>query len=326
VSSFKHAFKSVIGAALLSLCITTVQAQMVTIATNPQGTFFYAVGAAIAQVVQQKSNVVMTVKPMSGSSAYAPLVNRGDIDFGLSTSIDVVNAYTGVEGYRKNPNLRVIGAMFILPLAIGVANDNPAKSIKDLKGMRIASQFTAQKANKANTDALLATAGLTMADMKEFPVSDYGKGMAAVGEGKADASVFCVGCAAASEASVSLASHGGVRFLPLSDTPATLAAIRKVLPSAYTKVFPASSATPGVNVPTRLMVYSVMLEASAHVSDETAYKVTKALHDNKEALAASAAVLKTFDPTMMAEANIVPYHPGAIKFYTEVGLWPPKAK
>jgi TRAP transporter TAXI family solute receptor len=318
--------KSVVAAAVLSMFVTTAQAQMVTIATNPQGTFFYAVGAAIAQVVQQKGNVTMTVMPMSGSSVYAPLVNRGDMDVGLATSVDVVNAYSGLEGYRKNPELRLVGAMFTLPLAIGVANDNPAKSIKDLKGMRIASQFTAQKGNKINTDALLATAGLTITDMKEFPVSDYGKGMAAVGEGKADASLFCVGCAAAREANVSLASHGGVRLLPLADTPATLAALRKVLPSAYTQVFPASTAYPGVNVPTRLMVFSVMLEASTHTSDELVYKVTKALHDNKQILATSAAVLKTFDPSMMAEANPVPYHPGAIKFYKEIGEWPPKVK
>ena len=319
-------FKSFAAALVLSCLAAVANAQMITIASNPVGTFFYSVAAGIAQVVEKNTGMPSRVKPMSGSTTYAPLVNRGDIDFGLSTAMDVVNAYTGVEGYRKNPDLRVVGAMFTLPLGIAVAADSPAKSIADLKGMRIASQFTSQKGNKMNTDALLAAGGLTMADMKEFPVSEYGKGMAAVGEGKIDASVFCVGCAAAREADVNLAAHGGLRYLPIPATPEALAAIRKFLPIAYLKVFEPSPANPGVKVPTRLMVYSVFLEASTHVSDDVVYKVTKALHDNKPALAATAAVLKTFDPELMAEANAVPYHPGAVKFYKEIGEWPPKEK
>ena len=315
--------KSLTGAIAMSCLTTIAQAQMTTLATNPVGTFFYSVGAAVAQVMQEKANIPTRVQPMSGSSTYSPLVNRGDIDFGLQTAMDVVNAYSGIEGYRKNPDLRVVSVLFTLPLGLAVANDSPAKSIKDLKGLRMASQFTSQKGNKMNTDALLATGGLTMADMQEFPVGEYGKAMAAVGEGKIDASIFCVGCAAAKEAAVNLASHGGLRYLPIPDTPEALAAIRKILPGAYTKVFQPSPATPGVNVPTRLMVYSVFLTASTHTSDDVVYKTVKALHDNKETLAASAAVMKTFDPAMMAEANAVPYHPGAEKFYKEIGEWPP---
>lgn len=319
-------FKSLTGAIALSCLTSMAQAQMVEIATNPQGTFFYAVGAAVAQVMQQKANIPTRVKPMSGSSAYAPLVNRGDIEFGLSTSMDVGNAYLGVEGYQKNPDLRLVGVMFTLPLGIAVPNDSPVKTIKDLKGLRMASQFSSQRSNKLGTDALLATGGLTIADMKGFPVSDYGKGMEALGEGKVDAAIFCLGCAAAQEANINLAAHGGLRFLQLPDTPEAIAAIRKVLPSASTQLFQPSPASPGVIVPTRLMVYSVFFVASTHTPDEVVYKATKAIHESKTVLAASAAVMKSFDPNMMAEANIVPYHPGAEKFYQEIGEWPPKKR
>ena len=318
--------KSLAGAIALSCLTTIAHAQMIELATNPQGTFFYAVGAAVAQVMQQKANLPTRVKAMSGSSAYAPLVNRGDIEFGLATSMDIGNAYMGIEGYQKNPDLRLVAVMFPLPLGIAVPNDSPVKSMKDLKGLRMASQFTSQKSNKFATDALLATGGLTIADIKGFPVSDYGKGMAALGEGKVDAAIFCLGCAAAQEANISLSAHGGLRFLQLSDTAETMAAIRKVLPSASTQVFQPSPAHTGVIVPTRLLVYSVFLVASTHTSDEVVYKTTKAIHESKAVLAASAAVLKTFDPSMMVEANTVPYHPGAEKFYKEVGQWPPKKR
>ena len=37
-------------------------------------------------------------------------------------------------------------------------------------------------------------------------------------------------------------------------------------------------------------------------------------------------MMKAFDPKMMDEASFVPYHPGAEKFYREVGEWPPKKR
>jgi TRAP-type uncharacterized transport system substrate-binding protein len=50
------------------------------------------------------------------------------------------------------------------------------------------------------------------------------------------------------------------------------------------------------------------------------------LHGNKDALAASFPALRDFDPKRMAKDTApVQFHPGAIKFYQEVGQWPPKA-
>jgi len=268
------------------------------------------------------------VQPMSGSSAYAPLLNRGEIEFGLMNALDVVNAYNGVDNFngKKNTDLRLVGVMFALPIGMAVPNDSPAKTIKDLKGMRMPSQFTAQSTIARVQDAALATGGLSINDMKPYPVANYLKGMQALSEGKVDAALFGLGTAAAQEANVALASHGGLRFVPLTDTPDAIAAMRKVFSSAYSQVFQPSPSLPGVVAPTRLMVYSAFLVTSKHTPDDVVYKATKALFENKDALAAGSATMKTFDPSMMAEKSEVPYHPGVEKFYKEVNNWPPKQR
>jgi TRAP-type uncharacterized transport system substrate-binding protein len=74
------------------------------------------------------------------------------------------------------------------------------------------------------------------------------------------------------------------------------------------------------------MAFSGLLVTSTHASDDLVYKVTKLIYENKPALAAASAMMKGFDPKMMDEANLVPYHPGAEKFYREVGEWPPKQR
>jgi TRAP-type uncharacterized transport system substrate-binding protein len=90
----------------------------------------------VAGVLQQKGGMAARVQPLSGSSAYTPLVNRGQVEFGLLNAVDVVNAYEGVDNFkdRKNPELRLVGVLFDIQNGIAVPNDSPAKSIKDLKG------------------------------------------------------------------------------------------------------------------------------------------------------------------------------------------------
>ena len=320
--------KSFMGAAALTCMTTIAQAQVIGIATNPQGSFFYSVGTAVAQVIQLKANMTARVQPMSGSSAFTPVVNRGEIEFGLLNSVDVTNAYKGIDNFkdRKNSDLRVVGVLFAIRNGIAVPNDSPAKSIRDLKGFRMPSLFTAQNTIAIVQEAMLATGGLSIADMKQVPVADDFKAMQALGEGRLDAAHSCFGCSAAQELNIALASHGGMRFLSVADTPEAIAAMRKIFPTAYTQVFQPSPAYPGVIGPTRLVAFSAFLLASTHVSDDVVYKVTKAIYENKEQLAATSAMMKGFEPNMMAEATFVPYHPGAEKFYKEIGQWPPKMR
>lgn len=321
-------FKSLIGATILSCAATMANAQVVGVATNPQGSLYYSVGAAVAGVIQQKGGMTARVQPMSGSSAYAPLVSRGQIEFGLLNALDVVNAYTGVDNFkdRKNPDLRLVAVMFALPIGIAVPNDSPAKSIKDLKGLRMPSQFTAQSTIVSVQNAILATGGLSIADMKQFPVAEYVKGMQALGEGKVDAALFCFACATAQEINVALSSRGGLRQVSLTDTPEAVAAMRKIFPSAYLQVFQPAPGYAGIIGPTRVMVYSAFLASGTKTPDEVVYKATKAIYESKEALAAASAALKSFEPSLMAEASAVPYHPGAEKFYREAKEWPPKQR
>ena len=319
-------FRSLIAATILSCAATTAGAQVIGVATNPQGSLYYSAGAAVAGVIQQKAGMTARVQPMSGSSAYAPLLNRGEVEFGLMNAIDVGNAVDGILNFkdRKHPNLRLVGVLFPITVGMAVPNDSPVKSISEIKGLRVPSQFTAQSTIVFVQDALLATGGASIADNKPFPVPDYTKGMLALGDGKVDAAMFGLGTGASQEAHVALSSRGGLRYLPTSDTPEAAAAMRKVFAATYTKLFQPSPGYPGVVAPTRLMLYPAFIVTSTQISADVVYKVTKAVYENKAALEAASAILKTFEPGEMTMPNSVAYHPGAERFFKEVKQWPPK--
>jgi len=317
----------IIGMALLVSAITAapVAAQVIGIGTNPQGSLYYSVGAAVAKVVQEKTGIQARVQPSAGSSTYAPMIDRGELELGFVNVQDAENALKGIDNFEGKPlpNLRLVGVMFSLPIGIAVPADSPAKSIRDLKGMLMPSDFPAQSTIVAIQDAVLATGGISTKDMRRYPVQNYVKGMEALGDGKVDAALTGPGSGTSKEMDAKLSSRGGIRFISLDDTPQALAAMKAVFPGGYFDVLEPSPGMVGIAQPTRIMAYSAFLATGLKVSEEIVYKTTKTIFENKAELATSSPTLSRFDPRRMVEKHLMPYHPGAIRYYTEAGVWPP---
>ena len=126
----------------------------VTIASNPAGTVFYAVASAFGKVVSESTSFQMTVQPYTGTSTFLPLLNSGEIDFGVNNAVDMALSYQGPERlkiggrnpYSHTPNARLV--MRGAPLLVGllVRKDSPLKSVHDVKGKRVTGEYPAQLA------------------------------------------------------------------------------------------------------------------------------------------------------------------------------------
>ncbi len=313
------------AAAVLSLAASPVAAQVVTIASNPQGTQFYTCATAIAKIMDEQVKVQVRVQPMAGSSTYLPLLNRGELDFGLTNVDDARTSFLGTGNYegKPNPNLRLISTLFPLFVSVLVVADSPVKKVADVKGLRMPSGFLSQTIGKLNHEAVLATAGLTPADVKQVPVVNLFAGVDALAAGRVDAAIVNPGTAQVQKAHAEMSSRGGIRFVGINNTPEGVTAMKAVLSSRPFLLQPAPHRV-GVVEPTWFLAFDAFMATNDKASDEMVYKVTKALHGGKEALTASAPFMNDFDPSRMAVKMDMPFHPGAIKYYTEVGQWPPK--
>ncbi len=67
----------------------------VGLGTNPPGTAFYTVGSGIAKVVGDVGAVKMSVQPYAGSSTFLPLLDSGELEFGVNNAVDMALAYRG---------------------------------------------------------------------------------------------------------------------------------------------------------------------------------------------------------------------------------------
>ncbi|MGE5147997.1 MAG: TAXI family TRAP transporter solute-binding subunit [Candidatus Eiseniibacteriota bacterium] len=312
------------AAAVLSASLAMpALAQTVGIGTSNPGSIYHSSGSAIAKVVNEKAGIKATIQPYASPNVYLPAVNSGDLQFGLCNVYEATLAYEGTEYFKGRPNkdIRAVAIMYPLRVALFVKKDSPIQKIADFKGKPMPDGFTSQKIILLQLDATYATAGMTRKDIKPVQVPNVVAGAEAFMSGKTDAFYFALGSAKVREAD---AAVGGIRAIDIPNTPANLAAMQKHYPVAYLRAEKPGPANPGVLAPIHAMAYDGVVVASSKTPDDVVYKFTKAMYENKADMAQTFPVFNLFDQKEMAKKEPFPYHPGAIKFYKEKGLWPPK--
>ncbi|HXF88980.1 MAG TPA: TAXI family TRAP transporter solute-binding subunit [Xanthobacteraceae bacterium] len=309
--------------AAATLMALPASAQTYGIGTGKQGFWTYSAGAAIAKVATD-NGLNLRIQPYGGTSAYVPAVNAKEIEFGLANELETNYAVTGRVIYegKPQPEVRIVAILSPLYSVLFVRKDSPIKTIADLKGKRVPSDFVSQRVLDVLVQGTLANAGLSYADVQKVPVPNVVGGANEFAEGKADTFMFALGAGAVAETD---AKVGGVRVLPIDPSKEAMDRMRKFIPVAYPIKLEPRKGLVGILEPTMVYAYDYILLANSKVPDDVVYRLAKAMHANKDALAASFPALRDFNPKRMAkDTTPVQFHPGAIKFYQEVGQWPPK--
>jgi TRAP transporter TAXI family solute receptor len=311
-------------AAVFAFVAGGAQAQTLSIGTSPVGTLNYSVGNALGKVMTDEAGLRARVVPFGGGQHVLPMIGKKDLELSISTATDTLLAFHGKEDFEGNPSpsLRVIGKVF--PFAIGwyVKKDSPYQSLLDLKGKKIAVGFNASSAQQRFFNASFATYGVTEKDFDGVPAPHVVRGADDFMQGKVEASTFAVGAGKMAEVN---AKVGGIRFLNMPDTPEAVARLRTVLPRAHVSVLNPAPQFAGIVAPTKLIFEDYQVVGGTQISDDAAYKIAKILHESQEKLVSIAKTFGQYDKADLAADRGVPFHPGAIKYYREKGIWPGKS-
>lgn len=308
---------------VIALCAAALPAtgntQALGFGSAPQGSIGYNMSSAIAKVMAEDAKLQARVQPYSGSSAVLPLVNSGELDLAVANVLEAQEAANGEGPYngRRQANLRVLAVIFPLLSSIFVRKDSPIQSIAQLKGKRIPAGFSAQVTLDRIIDAVLANGGVERKDIVPVLVPNVIRGADDFAEGKIDGGFFALGAAKVLEVHK---STGGIRFLPMSDEPKAVAAMQKHMSYAYITEVKPGPAFAGIDVPTKLMAYDYLVTVGAHVKDDVAYRIAKAMYEGKPKLIESLGAFRGFNPDNMGKKMPAPFHPGAMRFYQEKGI------
>ena len=294
----------------------------VGVGTMQQGTFAYALAAAVAKVVSEAGDIRAIIQPYGGTSTFVPLIDRGELDLGVVNAMETVLAKTGRDTFegKPNPAIRAVAALAPSYVSILVKKDSGIGAPADLKGKRVPWGFPAQTIVQYMTVGLIANAGLREDDVQKVQTATSNRQFDDLVSGRIDATFTALGTPRVQEVDVQV---GGVRYLSLYDAPDRAAAMTTAVPGTHVIKLEPGPGRFGVIEPTNFMGYKFMLLAGARTSDEAVYKTVAALYANKDALAAAHPSLRAFEPSKMVEMLPgIEYHPGAIKFYREKDIWP----
>ncbi len=198
--------------------------------------------------------------------------------------------------------MRLVAAVHPLRTPMFVRKDSGMFKTADLKGKRVTLGYSAMRNIDKTIRSMLATAGMTEADVKPVLVPNVVRSADEFMAGNADMFSF---------------AFGGPK---VKEADATVAAARKIMPWAYlTDVAPGPIFT-GVDKPMKVYSFDNVLIVSAKVPEDFVYKVLDLMEKNKDDLVAVQPVLREFSGASAYKQYGVPYHPGALKYFKEMNL------
>ncbi|OQY12544.1 MAG: C4-dicarboxylate ABC transporter substrate-binding protein [Desulfobacteraceae bacterium 4572_19] len=294
-----------------------------TIGTGGITGVYYPTGGAIAKIVNKKRKeygLRCTVESTGGSVFNVNALMAGDLEFGVVQSDRQFQAWEGIDDWKdkgKQKDLRSVFSIHPESCTLVAAVDANINSIEDLKGKRVnlGNHGSGQLGN--STDALKAV-GI---DKDKDIHAEYIKASEAPGllqDGRIDAFFYTVGhpSGAFKEAT---AGKRKVKFVDIDGE-----AIDKLVAD---KSYYASSVVPiafypGAKNKSDVPTFGVKATfvTSAKVPDEVVYAVTKEVFENFEDFKKLHPAYKNLTKKGMLEGLTAPIHPGAMKYYKEVGL------
>lgn len=311
----------VVGGVAAIVCAAGAAAQPVAISTLPPGAINNVQATVIAKVAQENSDLQMRVITFNSPSAIIGAVQNRQADFAYTSNDEAGAAFRGTDDYQGQAMKDLRVAMTVFPFVVGimVKDDSDIKRIADLKGRKFPTGWQGFLQGLPLSNALLATEGLTLKDVDPVPAANLLRAADDFKAGKTVGTMFAIGAPKVAEIHAAI---GGVRFLSLPNTPEALKRMQAVRPEYHlTQVKPAPH-LPGVKEPTTLMQYHINVLTNRHTRDEIVYKFVKAVHGQKAELVKGHPSFNAFTDQGMAVKHIgAEYHPGAVRFYKEAGIW-----
>lgn len=277
---------------------------------------YYQMAAAIGNLLVEKLDYIKSAAAqVTGASIEnARLLQAGKADFGLVSAGITYKAVNGIDPFTegKLTNLRTICWAHSSLTHLIVPADSDIHSVYDFKGKRV--RLDVPGAGYYETAlALLAEYGLTKDDIKPYILKSA---FDAFKEGNID--VLPIGQRVPSPQVVDLIGTRPIRLIPLEPEK-----IESFLQHNYgyrKAVIPAGS-YPGIDYDVPTIDSAAAFLTHKDVPEELVYQTVKLMAENLDYLILSNIHFSEyeFSPTI-AEATQCPLHPGAERYYREIGL------
>ncbi len=291
--------------------------KVISVGTAPAGGTWYAIGGALADIITKHVEGVTAIAEVTGAAvANVKLLGTKKIQIGLTINAIAKSGYEGKRPFKqKYRNIRTLISSFQKGyLQIFTLKGSGIDYVSDLKGKRVAVGPPGH-GSLVRLKEIFGTLGFTFKDIKPVYLP-YKQSLTTLGDRRVDAVVLYMAppVPAVKEFEVThdvklLRLKEGNRRAIMEKYPHYLAV--EVPKTAYKDI--------DENIPTVATANIMMIDED--LDKELVYRITKAAFENIDKIRASHPSMKKFSIDMATKGSLVPFHPGAIKYYKEQGVW-----
>jgi len=318
------------GFAVAALCALTAacggsdsgeRQRFLSLGTAPPGGAFFVVGGALAEVLNEQGTAnawQVTAEATKGTRENIRRLATGEMDLALANAAVTYFAVRGEpEGeweqafpMRSLVTLAPNVAMFVTPRSSGI------ETLAGLKGQRVV-VGVAGAGFEFFVRPLLAAHGVSYDDFSPLYNTQAGA-VDLLSDGSAAAAFL--GGAVPTGSITQVASGRDALLIPFD--PEARQRLIDEYPFFRPVTIPAGTYA-GQDEPYEgLDVGSMHLIVAANQEEDLAYRLTRALYENRERLAEKHPAGRAVNPTNAVRDAGTPFHPGAIRYYREIGIWP----
>ena len=290
------------------------------IAAGRPGGGVYTVATGMASLITKH----LKVKSAAESGLFGKnlvLLHKGDVELGMAQADLTSDAARGLGKYKKygNMKLRLMFSGSTPPAAFIVRAKSDIKTIADLKGKTVMATMPLNMTFTRCGDMILKSAGMTRDDLKNMTFTGPKVGREALAERRVDAFVSLFPSVGKTAWAEELNMRVPIRLIS-GEEKGLEKAIRGI-PFATKATFYAeyygemigNKDMVSVGVPHNFL-------CRPDLPEDFVYEIMKVFYDHLKELYAFHLEAKAYLANPL-DVAVIPYHPGAIKYYKEKGLW-----
>ncbi len=312
---------AVAGSVLATAGVAVAQQQrFITVGTGGVTGVYYPAGGAICRevnAVRTETGIRCSAESTGGSVFNINAIRSGDLDFGVAQSDQQYNAYNGLGPFADAgpyEDLRFVFSLHSEPFTVVVRPDSGINSFEDLVGKRV-NVGNPGSGQRATMELVMEAYGWTMDDFalaSELPSREQAQALC---DNQIDAFVFTVGHPSAAISEPVATCDAKI----INVDGDVIAALVDEYPYYFWATIPAGMYNNTEDITT--FGVGATFVTSADTPDDVVYTVVKQVFDNFEDFTGLHPAFAALTPEGMANnGESAPIHPGALRYYEEVGL------
>jgi TRAP transporter TAXI family solute receptor len=283
-----------------------------TIATASPGGTYYVYGEGLAKLLTRALDLPVSMRPTEGPAQNIELLEAGETKLAFVTTgiaLQAWNASGAWTGRKPARAMRAIFPMFDTPFHVLVLQDSGIRTLAEAAGKRIG-----VGPHGGTTAAYVPDFLAALKIPASYAFGDWSDLAAQMHAHSLD--VLAVGAGVPFPSFIELEARDKVRYIPFA--PDQVAALRLALPELTPSLIAAGTYPSLIRNYQTVGLYNFAV-AHAELPSDLVYRAVKAVFDNQEQLVEVHAAAAATVPANMARNTFLPLHPGAIRYYTQIG-------